>query len=97
MIMSKSVWGRHGSLVRGGGLGFGGWGVAGKRRTRTPDPAATPPPHQGVKQWAAWGQDPFRNMEALLKYVHRHGYYAYRTRSYWLLIKFNKKSAQSIF
>jgi hypothetical protein len=48
--------------------------VAGERRTRTPDPAALPSPPRGKAMGSEGsGQDPFRNMEALLEYVRRHG------------------------
>jgi hypothetical protein len=80
----------------GGVLGVGGWRGKGALERPTLPPS---PPHQGVRQWTAQGQDPFRNMEALLKYVHRYGSYVYCTRSYWLLLKKSIKSLlnQSIF
>ncbi len=62
-------------------MGFGEWGVAGERCTRTPGPAALPPPRG--RQWAASGQDTFGFLEALSKYVHRYGMFVYCTRMLW--------------
>ncbi len=63
--------------------GVRGWGGgAGERSTRTSDPAAPSPSPKG-RQWAAWFQDTFGVIEALLKYVHCYGMFVYCTRMLW--------------